>query len=228
MRFCHFRRFCSASVICHTCRFHHACAIGLILLIAIPGTPRAQGHFTTPTYTPRFSPVYHPMQFNGYYGTVSIRHKFKIVFMDGTDTIVYSTIHADTPSYYLLLENKSVKKKDSARFRKVFPSQTKNIIRLDKYSVSRDKYEDFESNGMSTDSCWLFKAIDGKICAYTPLAEDDVDDGFLRYIQKDGGPLVEINSENLQQMVDKDEKASHLAERKKYTKSINTFNKSAN
>jgi hypothetical protein len=222
MRFCHCRRFCSASVI------YHAFAIGLILLIAIPDTLRAQGHFTTPTYTPRFSPVFHPMQFNGYYGTVSIRHKFKIVFMDGTDTIVYSTIHADTPSYYLLLENKSVKKKDSARFRKIYPSQTKNIVRLDKYSVSRDKYEDFESNGITTDSCWLFKAIDGKISAYTPLAEDDVDDGFLRYIQKDGGPLVEINSENLQQMVDKNEKASRLAERKKYTKSINTFNKSVN
>jgi hypothetical protein len=27
----------------------------------------------------------------------------------------------------------------------------------------------------------LFKAIDDKISAYTPLAEDDVDDGFLRY-----------------------------------------------
>ncbi len=36
------------------------------------------------------------MQFNNYYGTVSMKHKFKIVFADGTDTIVYSTI-AYTP-----------------------------------------------------------------------------------------------------------------------------------
>lgn len=201
--------------------------IPLVLLLSTSFHLHAQGHFNTPTYTPRFNPVFRPMQFNNYYGTVSIKHKFKIVFTDGTDTTVYSTIHADTPSYYLLLENKSVKKKDSARFRKIYPNQTKYIVRLDKYSVSRDKYEETVSQGLTTDSCWLFKDIDGKVSAYTPLSEDDVDDGFLRYIQKDNGPLIEINKVNLEEMVKDNEKAARQAQKGNYTKAIKTFNKSA-
>jgi hypothetical protein len=202
-------------------------SIALVLLLFNSFSLQAQGHFSPPAYTPRFDPVFHPMQFNNYYGTVSMRHKFKIVFTDGTDTIVYSTIHADTPSYYLLLENKSVKKKDSARFRKIYPSQTKYIVRLDRYNVSRDKFEDIVSEGLTTDSCWLFKDIDGKVSAYTPLAEDDVDDGFLRYIQKDKGPLIEINKQNLKEMLEANEKATDQAERGKFAKAIKTYNKSA-
>ena len=126
-----------------------------------------------------------------------------------------------------MLENKSVKKKDSARFRKVYPSQTKYIVRLDRYNVSRDKYEDIVSEGLTTASCWLFKDIDGKVSAYTPLAEDDVDDGFLRYIQKDKGPLIEINQQNLKEMLEANEKAARQAEKGKYAKAIKAYNKSA-
>jgi hypothetical protein len=196
----------------------------LALIVVCVGGLRAQGHFA-PSYTPHFDHTFHPMQFNNYYETMSLRHKFRIVFTDGTDTIVSSMIHADTPSYYLLLENKSVKKKDSGRFRRIYPSQTKYIVRLDKYIVSRDKYVDAESNGMASDSCWLFKSIDGKISAYTPLAEDDVEDDLLRYIQKDQGPLVQLTSEHLQEMAQGNEKAVSLAERNKYTKSIKQYNK---
>jgi hypothetical protein len=198
--------------------------LSLAMMVIGVGGLRAQGHFT-PSYTPHFDPVFRPMQFNNYYGTVSMQHKFRIVFADGTDTVVYSTIHADTPSYYLLLENKSVKKKDSARFRKIYPSQTKSIVRLDKYFVRPDGSIGGEYDGTASDSCWLFKAIDGKISAYTPLAENDVDDGFLRYIQMDQGPLVELSSQHLQEMVQGNEKAASLAERKKYTRSIKTYNK---
>jgi hypothetical protein len=200
-------------------------SVTLVLLLSNLFGLHAQGHFNTPTYTPRFNPVFRPMQFNNYYGTVSMKHKFKIVFTDGTDTTVYSTIHADTPSYYLLLENKSVKKKDSARFRKIYPNQTKYIVRLDKYNYSHDKYEEVVSQGLTTDSCWLFKDILGKVSAYTPLAEDDVDDGFLRYIQKDDGPLVEINKENLQDMVKDNEKAARQAQKGNFAKAIKTYNK---
>jgi hypothetical protein len=59
------------------------------------------------------------------------------------------------------------------------------------------------------------------------LAEDDVDDGFLRYIQKDKGPLIEINKQNLKEMLEANEKAASQAERRKYAKAIKTYNKSA-
>jgi hypothetical protein len=198
-------------------------SLALALLFLLPFNLRAQ-HFAPPAYTPHFGPVFHPGQFNSNYGTVSMQHKFRIVFLDGTDTTVQAIIHADTPSYYLLLENKSVRKKDSARFRKIYPTQTKYIVRLDRYNVSRDIHESIESTGMTTDSCWLFKDFDGKICAYTPLAEDDVDDGFIRYIQKDKGPLIEITKESLATMVDSDEKATGFAEKGKYSKAIKHYN----
>jgi len=78
---------------------------------------------------------------------------------------------------------------------------------------------------MPTDSCWLFKDIDGKVSAYTPLAEDDVDDGFLRYIQKDKGPLIEITKENLAEMLKDNEKATSQAEKGRFSKAIKTYNK---
>ncbi|HEV3411031.1 MAG TPA: hypothetical protein VG101_01075 [Puia sp.] len=210
-----------------TIRHLSAClSIAMVLLLFNSYSLRAQGHFNTPAYTPHFTPHYQPMYFNTYYGTVSTKHRFKIVFTDGTDTIVYSTIHADTPSYYIMLENKSVKKKDSARFRKIYPSQTRYIVRFDGYDATLGKYEDSVSKGLATDSCWLFKDIDGKVSAYTPLAEDDVDDGFLRYIQMDQGPLIEINKQNLMEMLKANEKAAGQAESGKYAKAIKTYNKS--
>ena len=207
-------------------KYYYACAIGLVFLFGHSTPSYAQGHFP-PSYTPHVYPALHSPDFIGYYGTISLRHKFKIVFTDGTDTIVYSKIYADTPSYYLQLENKAVKKKDPARFTKIYPSDTKYIVCLDRFIVSRDLYVPFESKGMTTDSCWLFKAIDGKVSAYAPLAEVDVDDDLLLYIQKDDGPIVQINSQNLQEMVSTDEKAARLAEKKRYTKAIKIFNKSA-
>lgn len=207
-------------------KYYYACAIGLVFLFGHSIPSYAQGHFS-PSYTPHVYPALHSPGFIGYYATISLRHKFKIVFTDGTDTIVYSKIYADTPSYYLQLENKAVKKKDPARFTKIYPSDTKYIVCLDRFIVSRDLYVPFESKGMTTDSCWLFKAIDGKVSAYAPLAEVDVDDDLLLYIQKDDGPIVQINSQNLQEMVSTDEKAARQAEKKRYAKAIKTFNKSA-
>src|SRR5579863_1801326 len=201
-------------------------SIPLILFLFNSFSVQARGIFNTPPFTPRFTPVYHPMEFNTYYGTVSTKHRFKIVFIDGTDTIVYSTIHAGTPSYYITLENKSVKKKDSARFRKIYPSQTKYVVRFDGYDATLGNYQDSVYEGLAADSCWLFKEIDGKVSAYTPLAEDDVEDGFLRYIQKDKGPLIEISKENLAEMLKDNEKAAGQAEKGKYSKAIKTYNKS--
>jgi hypothetical protein len=181
---------------------------------------QAQGHFT-PSYTPRFDNTFHPMMFNTYYGTVSAKHQYRIVFTDGTDTVVNSMIHADTPSQYLLLENKAFRKKDSARFRRIYPRQTKYIARLDKSA-------DTEYAGIASDSCWLFKVIDGKINAYSPLAEDQVDDVFIKYIQKDNGPLLEINSVTVGQMVEGNEDAIQLMFKKKFIRAIKKYNKSTN
>jgi hypothetical protein len=50
---------------------------------------------------------------------------------------------------------------------------------------------------------------------------------FTRSIQKVDGPIIHINSQNLQEMVSTDEKAVSQAEKKRYTKAIKTFNKSA-
>jgi hypothetical protein len=205
----------------------YGCGIAFVFLFILMDTLHAQGHFPTPSYTPRFTPVFHSPNYSYTYGTVSLRHKFKIVFKDGTDTIVTTKMHADTPAYYLPLENKSVRKKDSARYRKLYPSETQYIVRMGSDSLNSDRYVVTESRGMASDSCWLFKAIDGKISAYTALAEDDVDDGFLLYIQKDNGPLVPLNEQNMEDMVSTNEKATRQAKKKNYTKAIKTYNKSA-
>lgn len=208
-----------------TMRYLCACAIALLFLFASPANSHAQAHFATPTYTPRFTPVFHSQNYSNYYGTVSMRHKFKIVFKDGTDTTVSTKIQADTPSYYLMLVNKSVGRDDSGRYRKIVPAETQYIVRLDGYNVDRDM-DDNQTKGTPADSCWLFKAIDGKISAYSALAENVIDDPFLLYIQKDNGPLIRLTDENLEDMVSTNEKATRQAKKKDYTKAIRTYNKS--
>jgi hypothetical protein len=175
-------------------------------------------HFTPPSPPP----TYNFMNNGGYYRgpTVNQKHHFKIVFNDGKDTIIYAQINADRPSDYLLMINKSLSKKDSAYKTKIYPSQTKYISRID--IVTRKEYA-----GSPRDSCWLFPLIDGKMNAYSRMAEHDADDWSVQFIQVDNGPMISVNDPKALELFIMNERAYDLFAKKRYAKAINKYNKAS-
>jgi hypothetical protein len=146
------------------------------------------------------------------------KHTFKVIFKDSTSKFFYGMIEPDSTISFLLWEDNSVKEKDSARFKKIYPNQTKSIIRADLDNSVR--YE-----GKAADSCWLFKAISGKINAYSAVPNQETTMDFIIYIQKDNGPLQKMNHRNLWEMIKDNEKALKLFYKDKYQKAMLLYNK---
>jgi dethiobiotin synthetase len=172
-------------------------------------------HYAHPPFSNSWYPNHVPIP--GHSPTVSQKHHFRIMFADGKDTVVYTKIIADSPAEYLLLEHTTVGKKDPGRFTKVFPSQTQFISHVN--VISGQDYI-----GLAGDSCWLFKVIEGKINAYTAMAEISVDDEFLLYLQAGDGPLVPIGDPKAPDLFSGNADASNLFLGKKYSKAIKKYN----
>jgi hypothetical protein len=156
-----------------------------------------------------------PMNFR-YLNTKIQKHHFIVVIDDSTTLNVYGKIHSDSSMQYLQWEDKTVNRKDSGRYKKIYPYQTKALTRNDK---NQPQY-----TGFSADSCWLFKAITGTITCYSPVADADLTTGFIRYIQKKNGAILEMTPDNLEEMLKDNEEALHLFKKKKYDKAIAVYN----
>jgi len=153
-----------------------------------------------------------------YYGTISQKHKFKVLMKDSSTLELVAKIDADSLSRYLVYTDRSVKRSDSGRTKRIYPSQTISISRLDQYGTP-------EITGIAADSCWLFPVIRGQlISAYAALAEDEIDDGILLYFQEKDGPLIRLTDDNLESAIKSNEKAEKLLKKKKYSRAINKFN----
>jgi hypothetical protein len=158
-----------------------------------------------------------PMNF-GYLNTKVQKHHFMVEINDSTTLNVYGKIHSDSSMQYLQWEDKTVNRKDSGRYKKIYPYQTEALTRNDK---NLPQY-----TGFSADSCWLFKAITGTITCYSPVADAELTTGFIRYIQKKNGAILEMTPDNLEEMLKDNEKALHLFKKKKYDKAIAVYNES--
>jgi hypothetical protein len=156
-----------------------------------------------------------PMNF-GYLNTQVQKHHFMVIINDSTTLNVYGKIHSDSSMQYLQWTDKTVNRKDSGRYKKIYPYQTKALTRNDK---NQPQY-----TGFSADSCWLFKAITGTITCYSPVADAELTAGFIRYIQKKNGPLLKMTPDHLEEMLKDNEQAMHLFKKKKYDKAIAAYN----
>lgn len=113
--------------------------------------------------------------------------------------------------------------KDSARFMKIYPSQTRSIAHITLETGA-------EYPGRPTDSCWLFKIIEGKMSAYTSLGESENDlvdgvDYYLQYIQVEDGPLIPIQDPKALELFGDNEKASAFFAKKEFARAIKKYNK---
>ncbi len=182
-----------------------------------------------PNYMPAVQQNFMNMQFNNFmmqsmnfaYRNAKVeKHSFIVVLPNDSSIYIFGKINSDSSLQYLRWEDKSVRRKDTARFKRIYPYQTKSIIRTDRNSV--------QFTGIATDTCWLFKAVAGTINGYSPVADEDLTKGYIRYIQKNNGPLLELNADNLRDMLQDNDKALNFFKRKKYDKAISVYNKENN
>ena len=99
---------------------------------------------------------------------------------------------------------------------------------VDTKSISRTTFEGQLLIGIAADSCWLFKAMSGKINMYSPLAETGV--SYISAIQHgDNGPIVPLTKENLLIIVgNENEKLNQLIEKRKLIKAVEYYNAAKN
>jgi hypothetical protein len=149
------------------------------------------------------------------------KHTFTVLLKDSSEKIVTSTIHFDqsTKRYYLILENKKVRKSDPEREQKIYAHETINIT----VPVTVDRPE---IKGVATDSCWLFKVLSGKINAYSEYAElSPINSTPIAAIQTGSGELEAFSPERLESLISTDGGAHNAFKKKHYYVAIKRYNR---
>ena len=166
---------------------HQRNRLAALHILCIGGIPPASGqthnfNATHPLPSPQM-PFSHfmMMPMNYPYATSKPqKHNFIVIFKDGHSLSIYGKINADSVTQYLQWSDKMVGRNDSGGMQKIYPSETRSITRDDRNSP--------QYTGMAANTCWLFKAITGKISGYSPVADDELSESFLSYIQKRTDP----------------------------------------
>ncbi|POY38361.1 hypothetical protein C3K47_02895 [Solitalea longa] len=140
-------------------------------------------------------------------------YSFKVILKDSSELKCKSKIYFSDSVTYILY--KSEKTGDSI---KITPKETQNIL-MDDVFLSKN------IEGISTDSCWLFKTIKGKINVYSfyPMAPKNSTE-TIAYLQKGDGPLVRYSPKQLLRMVGKNKRSVKLCVKQKYMDALTQYN----
>lgn len=161
------------------------------------------------------STTYHYMPMNYYnVGQASVKYMFTVVLKSDSVFIVKARIDVSEKQHVLPVKTGEGK-------RDIFPDNTKQIYR----ETSTGK----KIVGLPADSCWLFKAVTGKINAYSHLAETGY--SYIIAIQDgDQEPIIPFTRKNLEAMVGtpEDPKVLSLIEKGKLVKALEMYNYTGN
>ena len=138
---------------------------------------------------------------------------FALVMKDSVTKEIKSKIYIDTfqRKTYIVAVDKSFREGDARREKRIYPADAKGI------SITRGTYEGTFEPKLTTDSCWMFRVIDGQINVYSNALA-------IVAIQKGDAPLQPFSKANLQAMVQDDPKAVKFFDKKDYLKAINKYN----
>ena len=157
---------------------------------------------------------------------------FQVMMRDSTKKEIISAIYTDKKNKqkFLILVDKSYKKSDSNRYKKIYPSQT--IYIADPIELTGN--EDIENAprkylyGKPADTCWMFNIKAGAINVYSNSCEgwdNKYSPATVVGIQLNDESVVEFNAENLKKMIEQDAEAMKDFDKKKYFKAIEIFNR---
>jgi hypothetical protein len=147
---------------------------------------------------------------------------FKVMMKDSSVLEIDSKIHVDTIKRmsYLVYKNKTLKRSDTNRVKKIYANQTLKISRPNDMDYRMKTIE-----GFATDSCWLFKVIIGKINVYSHLSETiNLDNNYIMAIQAGNGLVQKRDSATLATFIQGNVKAMKALKKKDYYIAIYRFN----
>lgn len=162
-------------------------------------------------------------------------YTYKVVMKDGSQQTITSYIYFDTlqKKSYLLLVDKRYPRSDTAHRKvKIYSTQTISISRDATPSNPDDSVAKREwFDGMATDSCWLFKAIKGKINLYSFVSELGnsylFDPSTIAAVQYGTGAIEKFEPDALKAFIGNDEKAMKYFDKKNYFDAVKRYNKDA-
>ena len=148
---------------------------------------------------------------------ISKKHTFQVWMKDSTLMTVEGKIEVDSVSYYLSWTDRSVKKSDSGRIKKIYPGQTRCIAVVDENGST-------QFLGPAAEDSWLFPVIEGRLTVYAPYAENNLPDVFFLFVRNGEGPLNEMTMDYLADLMQGNAKAFGLLKKGKMRKAIERFN----
>jgi hypothetical protein len=135
------------------------------------------------------------------------KYTLSVTLKDKSVKEVNSKIYAENNRGYLVFDN-------GDQPQKIYCDETIAISRItDRGAVK----------GIVTDSCWLFKIVEGKINAYSFLAQADGPYSIIA-IQMGAGPVQNFDIQLLGDLLKKDTKAYKAYLKKDYLKAIEKYN----
>ncbi|TAE42219.1 MAG: hypothetical protein EAY66_00935 [Sphingobacteriales bacterium] len=149
----------------------------------------------------------------------NVTYKFKVTLLNDSVEFIRSKIYADTVlnQTYLIKVNRKIEKDMPGRETKIYAKDTKII--------SRELYESPAIEGIATDSCWLFKVVNGQISAYSPLTSlNFLSTYYLNAFQVADGPIQKFDPKELEKAIADNPKAKKAFDKKNYYKAINVYN----
>lgn len=157
--------------------------------------------------------------------------EFLVIFKDSTKLKVTSAMYRDsaTKKRFVIFIDKKYGKKDTNRYKKIYPSQTLSI-KDNSYGGNRANADMF-GKGVPNDTCWTFKVMDGPITVYSYLSMNGLmgtfDNTSITGLQSNNGPVVAYSDDKLKQMLSSDSTASVYFQKKKVYKAVKKFNSDA-
>ena len=193
--------------------FQYTCALmllsvsGLRPVLAQPFTP-----ITTQIRTPygNVPHTYYVPSVYRYYnlGGISQKYEFTVVLTNEEELTFKAAIKLSDSIHSLTYKKRGAK-------RVITPQETREVFRL----TSDGK----KITGIPTDSCWLFKVVEGRINGYSYLASESAE--YLSAFQVGDGEILSLTKENLLPIVKDDPKRVKWVEKGRLGKAIVHYNK---
>ena len=144
--------------------------------------------------------------------------EYSVVLKDSTEINILSKIYVDsTRRTYIIYSEKASATSDLMVDKKLYSRNTLNITRL----KSKTKVA---VQGRATDSCWLFKVMEGKINVYSFLPDVINNAQYFKAMQINNGAIEPFNEQKLRALMEGNLKALNFLDKKDYYKAINRYN----
>lgn len=145
--------------------------------------------------------------------------EYSVLLKDSSQMRVLSKIYLDSTGHtYLLYTTKPSANSNILIDKKLYCYSTSSITRLE----SREKPA---IEGKATDSCWLFKVLEGKMNIYSFVPDLNTNIFYMKALQIGNGTIEAFNEQKLRELMTGNSGALSALNKKNFYRAILRYNK---